>query len=101
MRRPPRSALCPHTTLFRPDAGSNPVKVTLSVTNGVLTLGSLAGLTFTTGDGTADASMVFTGTLANVNTALAGLIYLPTGDFNGSSLLSITTDDQGSTGSGG
>src|SRR5262249_6388565 len=83
------------------DAGAGSVKVTLSVPNGALTLGSLVGLSFTTGDGTADASMVFTGTLTSVNAALSGLTYIPTADFNGSSTLTITSDDQGNTGSGG
>src|SRR5438309_1505425 len=45
--------------------------------------------------------MTFTGTIANINTALAGLTYIPTADFNGSATLSITTDDQGNTGTGG
>src|SRR5207248_2052184 len=56
---------------------------------------------FTTGDGTADAAMVFTGTLASVNAALVGLTYLPAQDFNGPATLTITTDDQGNTGTGG
>src|SRR5262249_16931496 len=84
-----------------PDAGSNPVQVTLSVTNGVLSLSGTSGLTFTTGDGTLDATMIFTGTIANINTALAGLTYVPTTNFNGSSTLTITTNDQGNTGTGG
>ncbi len=83
------------------DAGGSSVKVTLSVTNGALTLSQITGLTFTTGDGTADASMVFTGTVANINAALAGMSFAPTGNFNGSSTLQIVTDDQGNTGSGG
>src|SRR5262249_2071067 len=44
-----------------PDAGSAALQVTLSVTSGTLTLASLSGLTFTTGDGIADASMTFAG----------------------------------------
>src|SRR5262249_32552887 len=83
------------------DAGAGTVKVTLSVTNGALTLTSMAGLSFTTGDGTADPTMVFTGTLASVNGALASVTYIPTPDFNGSATLTLTTDDQGNTGSGG
>ena len=55
------------------DAASSPVQVTLSVTNGTLTLAGTGGLTFSTGDGTSDSSMVFTGTLADVNAALNGL----------------------------
>jgi hypothetical protein len=84
-----------------PDLGANSIKITLTATNGTLTLASIAGLSFTTGDGTADATMVFTGTLANVNTALNGLSFAPTPDFNGAATLQIVSDDQGSTGTGG
>jgi hypothetical protein len=57
--------------------------VTLSATHGTLTLSQLTGLTFTVGDGTADATMTFTGTMANINAALNGLTYAPTADYNG------------------
>ncbi|WP_197085472.1 putative Ig domain-containing protein, partial [Cellvibrio sp. pealriver] len=84
-----------------PDAGGGTLEVTLSVTNGTLTLGGTGGLAFTTGDGTADTTMVFTGTLADINTALNNLTFNPTANFNGGAVLSITTSDQGNTGSGG
>jgi hypothetical protein len=83
------------------DLGANPIKITLTATNGTLTLATTAGLSFTTGDGTADATMVFTGTLAAVNTALNGMSFAPTPDFNGAASLQIISDDQGSTGTGG
>ena len=76
-------------------------EVTLSVTHGALTLGTTAGLVFSTGDGNADASMVFTGSPAAVNAALEGLTYVPTLNYNGPASLSLTADDQGNTGSGG
>jgi len=40
------------------------VQVSLSVDSGAVTLSGTAGLTFTQGDGTADAAMTFTGTKA-------------------------------------
>jgi len=83
------------------DAGSNAVAVTLTATNGTLTLSGTTGLTFTTGDGTADGSMAFTGTLVNINAALDGLKFSPTGGYSGSASVQIVTDDQGNTGSGG
>ncbi|MCS6853054.1 MAG: FG-GAP-like repeat-containing protein, partial [Gemmataceae bacterium] len=83
------------------DAGSNPVQVSLSVTNGVLTLSGTTGLTFSVGDGTADATMTFTGTTGNINTALNGLVFTPTTGFGGTAVLTITTNDLGHTGSGG
>ncbi len=60
-----------------------------------------SGLTFSEGDGVDDATMTFTGTIADINTALDGLIYTPTPSYTGSDTLEITTDDQGFTGSGG
>ena len=83
------------------DAGSNPIKVTLTATNGTLTLSTTAGLVFITGDGTADATMMFTGTLTAVNTALNGMSFTPTANFSGAASLQIISDDQGNTGSGG
>src|SRR6185436_16608069 len=83
------------------DAGSNPVQVQLTATNGVITLSGISGLSFTVGDGTADAAMSFTGTIANINAALNGLVFAPTAGFNGAASLQIVTNDQGNTGSGG
>ncbi|HEX5126095.1 MAG TPA: cadherin-like domain-containing protein, partial [Rhodocyclaceae bacterium] len=64
-------------------------------------LASATGLSFSTGTGSADVSMSFTGTLADINAALDGLSYSPATNFSGSDALSIVTDDQGNTGSGG
>ncbi|OAN55943.1 hypothetical protein A6A04_10280 [Paramagnetospirillum marisnigri] len=84
------------------DAQANDlIKVTLSSTNGAVTLASTTGLSFTTGDGTSDSSMVFTGTLANLTTALATLNYSPTANYSGTGSVSVTVDDQGNSGTGG
>jgi hypothetical protein len=83
------------------DLNASPIKITLTATNGTLTLSTIAGLSFTTGDGSNDATMVFTGTLGSVNTALNGLSFNPTADFTGSASLQIVSDDQGNTGTGG
>ena len=77
------------------------MQVTLNATNGTLTLSCIAGLTFTTGDGADDASMVFTGTVAAINTALEGMSFDPTPDYFGAASVQIISDDQGNTGSGG
>ena len=61
----------------------------------------VAGLSFVTGDGTTDATMTFTGTIADINTALNGLGFTPTNNYNGAASLQIVTSDQGNTGSGG
>src|SRR5439155_1266334 len=91
------------------DLGSNALQVTLTATNGTITLASLTGLSFSfsdgngasAGDGTADTTMTFRGSLADVNAALDGLAYSPNANFNGSASLTITSNDRGFTGSGG
>jgi len=83
------------------DAGSSNVQVTLTVTNGTLTLSGITGLSFTVGDGTADTTMTFTGTVNAINTALAGMGYSPTANYSGAASLTILTSDLGNTGSGG
>src|SRR5690606_28113448 len=83
------------------DAGTADVEVTLTVTNGTLTLAGTNGLTFSNGDGNADSSVTFSGTLANINAALSTLTYIPAANYNGTATLSITTSDLGNTGTGG
>ena len=84
------------------DAGTNELQIHLTATNGLLTLSQTTGLSFVSGNGTNDAVMVFTGTLANINAALDGLIFDPTPDYFGNGAnIQIVTSDQGSTGSGG
>lgn len=69
------------------------ITVTIAVTNGTLSLSGTTGLSFSVGDGTADATMTFSGSVANVNTALDGLTYIPTGNYNGASSLTIDVSD--------
>ncbi|HPS70411.1 MAG TPA: tandem-95 repeat protein, partial [Candidatus Cryosericum sp.] len=83
---------------------NNTVRSTLTVSHGTLSLSKLTGLTFSVGDGTADATMTFNGTLTDVNAALATLSYLPDKDYNsnwGSESCTVTVSDLGHTGSGG
>src|SRR3990167_3419519 len=87
------------------DAGDAPVKVTLGVGYGVLTLNginSIHGLTFDEwSDGSADATMTFTGTISAINAALSGLTYQGALNFHGEDTLTITTNDLENTGLGG
>ena len=83
------------------DAAAGSVQATLSVSNGTLTLASVAGLTFTTGDGLSDATMTFSGTLAAINAALDGLGYLGASNYSGADSLQLALNDQGNSGSGG
>ncbi|MCC7372437.1 MAG: hypothetical protein IT306_28750 [Chloroflexi bacterium] len=83
------------------DIGSSPMRVTVSAASGAISLGSTSGLSFSTGDGTSDATMTFTGTLSNVNAALAAIQYRGNQDFNGADTITVTANDQGATGQGG
>lgn len=90
------------------DASTSPVQVTLSSTNGVVSLDGVAGLTFSfsdangtgVGDGMDDATMTFRGTIGAINTALNGLSFTPDLNYNGAASLTITTNDLGNTGVG-
>ncbi len=76
------------------DAGNAPLQLSLNVTNGTVSLSGVAGLTFTNGDGTADANLAFIGTLTNINAALNGLVFGPTLNFHGSASIQISGDDE-------
>ncbi len=88
-------------TISDDDAGGAAIEVTLTASNGTVNLASSAGLTFTLGDGTDDASMTFTGTIAAINTALEGMTFVATPGFTGAASLQVATDDLGNTGPGG
>src|SRR5205085_216112 len=65
-------------SLSDPDAANDSsFQVTLSASHGVLTVATIQGLTFTSGSGTSDGQMTFTGALSNINAALDGLVYMP------------------------
>jgi hypothetical protein len=83
------------------DAGAADIRVTLTATDGTITLATTAGLNFGAGDGTADITMTFDGTLTEVNTAMNGMNYTPNLGFSGAATLTITSNDLGNTGSGG
>lgn len=82
------------------DAAGGVESVALSVDTGVLTLGTLAGVTIDAGaDGS--ANVTFSGNLAQLNAALDGLQFTPPADFFGDAALTITTNDNGNTGTDG
>jgi hypothetical protein len=83
------------------DAGSAAVTVTLSVTNGLLTVATVSGGAAVANSGT--AAVTLTGSVAQINATLAALnsvTYLPTADFFGSATLTMTTNDGGNSGTG-
>jgi hypothetical protein len=75
------------------DAQTSQLAITLTATNGTITLDGSAGLHFSAGDGTNDATMTFTGSLADINAALGGLSFAPSAGFHGPAALRITTTD--------
>ena len=77
------------------DPESQSQTVSISVSHGTFSLASTTGLSFSVGDGTADSSMTFSGTLANVNTAIATLTYTSTTDFEGTSTFTLNSTDSG------
>jgi hypothetical protein len=83
------------------DAGGSGVQVTLTAAHGMLSLGGTSGLAFTAGDGSADATMTFSGTVSSINTALTNLAFTPDADYIGPASVQIDADDQGHTGAGG
>jgi len=83
------------------DAGAGDVQLTVSALNGTITPVGGSGAAVS-GSGTGSATI--TGTLTQVNAALDGLKYKGNLNFNstrGSETLTLLTDDQGNTGSGG
>jgi hypothetical protein len=81
-----------------PDAGLGDVEVTLTATNGTLTPVATPSVTITP-LGTGSVKLV--GSIPNINTALNGLKYRPTQDYNGPAQLVMSTNDNGHTGTGG
>jgi len=70
-----------------PSGGGARLTTTLSVPAGKLSLGARTGLVFLAGDGVSDATIRFTGTLAQTNAALGSLSYItPTDALAGTSV---------------
>jgi subtilisin-like proprotein convertase family protein len=75
--------------------------LTLTAEHGVLSLAQVSGLSFSSGDGIEDPLLRFTGTITDVNAALASMDFAPTPDYTGPASLTMTVDDQGFYGVGG
>lgn len=81
-----------------PDAGSQPISVTLTVQHGTLALAAAAAVTIT---GNGSAMIALTGSQTAINAALDGLTYTPSRDFNGPDSIVVSTSDNGASGDGG
>jgi hypothetical protein len=84
-------------SIFDIEGGANPIQVTLTAANGTLTIpaSALSGVTFINGTANGQATISFSGQLANVNAALQGLTYLNVANFAGIDKLSIAATDTG------
>ena len=70
------------------------ITVTLSVANGIINLGSPGSVTIT-GGANGSSTVTFTGSPANVNTAMNGLVYTPNLSFAGSDTLVYSASGTG------
>ncbi len=75
-------------------ASGNSDSLQLSVSDGVLDLGSITGLTFSVG-ASGSSTMTFSGPFADLQAALEGLTYVPNNNFIGNDTLSMTLSDAG------
>ena len=76
------------------DGDGDVLAVTLSATSTLSIDPSLAvALAFTVGDGTADETMTFSGSVADINAAVATLTYTPTPDNDVGGSIEVTVDD--------
>ncbi|MEZ6931360.1 retention module-containing protein [Aeromonas sp. S16(2024)] len=81
------------------DAGSSAIEVRLSVLHGTLVLADGSGVTVV---GSGSDTLVLSGSQDAINALLAGgVTYQGEQDFNGQDALTMVTNDQGNTGSGG
>jgi hypothetical protein len=84
-----------------PSIGSGNDHVTLTASNGTVTLSAGSGVAVTTGTGTDDATVSFTGSLSQLNAALNGLLFTPATNYYGVASIQIATTDPASVGPNG
>lgn len=80
------------STISISDSDNDDQTVTLTATNGNFSFSDSSQLTLSSGSFSSN-DVVFTGTLSNINTALAGLSFTPTANFNGDATLKVQTND--------
>ena len=82
------------------DAGTGDLLLTLQATNGQLTFGTTTGLTFQVGQN-GDGLLSVSGSLSDINTALASLIYRGDTSYVGADSLTVAISDLGNAGTSG
>ncbi len=86
-------------TIADADAKGQVEQVTLTATDGSLTLTNTSSLASIDGNGT--STIVMTGTVAQLNTALNGMKFHANAFFSGATSIQISTNDLGNSGFGG
>lgn len=84
---------------IRDDAGIGGMQVEIVPTNGSVTLGSTDPIVFIIG--ASPGTLLFQGTLAQINEALDGMTFVPSANYTGPASIRISTEDSGNTGIGG
>ncbi|MBF0146530.1 MAG: tandem-95 repeat protein [Magnetococcales bacterium] len=82
------------------DVGAGTMQLALSVNQGILSLATTTGLSFTAG-ANGSATMTVTGTVSAINNALNGMVYQPNGHYFGADGLILVANDLGGSGTGG
>ena len=82
------------------DPDDSTVEMTIAVNNGLFSLSQIFGLTFTSGDGTNDTSMTFSGSVSDINNALMYSIFSSGTSSGPSASMSIEVNDLGGGGTG-
>jgi uncharacterized repeat protein (TIGR01451 family) len=83
------------------DVSDNDIQATVSVQHGSLSLARTSGLQFAAGSGLGNATVIFSGSLADVNAAFETMIYRPADHYYGVDELVAVIQDNGHTGLGG
>lgn len=88
-------------TITDVDSGASTIEITLSASQGTITLGTVPPGVAVSNNGTSDVTLI--GTLTTLRTALANstLRYLGNPNYNGSDTITVTVNDGGNTGFGG
>jgi hypothetical protein len=98
---PPQTVVGVGIGLTDPDAGAGSMTLSFSISDigGVFTPAEVGAVTWTFGAGvTSDTA---NGTLAQLQAALAGMVFMPAPGYAGTARIQMTVNDNGNTGSGG
>jgi hypothetical protein len=79
------------------DIGNGLLTVTITTSQGLMSIDTNTGVTLQIGNGTNNTTMTFAGTRIQINDALDSLILFPAQNFNGIASISIQVTDSGDT----